>query len=132
MLLTVDADFDHVLERLGQRHKNRVVTIEPGKPCAKSFPARSEMTIPLAKLKAAFQYRRKERAWKRTSNFVLPRWNRANDFRRSVLSRIHERYSLLRRRVVDRQTLEVAADHIATLAHQKPGLQVGRRTVMRY
>jgi hypothetical protein len=34
VLLSVDNDFQHLLERLGERDKLRVATIEPGAPCA--------------------------------------------------------------------------------------------------
>src|SRR5262249_43791369 len=42
IVLTVDQDFAPLLEKLGDRQKDRVVTIQPGTPSASNFPDRAD------------------------------------------------------------------------------------------
>jgi hypothetical protein len=58
ILFTVDEEFVHLLERLGERGKLRAVTVAEGQASAKAFPPRSEIIIPLDRLRSAFPYRR--------------------------------------------------------------------------
>jgi NYN domain-containing protein len=124
VLLTVDSDFVHVLERLGERQKNRVVTVQPALPCAASFPPRAEITIPLENLRAAFDYRRHPGLVRRSS-IALSRTFLG-------LGRIYRKAWPLSRPKRERPVLTAVADQVAQLAQRTPGLPVGRETVMRH
>ena len=119
-----DSDFVHVLERLGERQKNRVVTVQPALPCAASFPPRAEITIPLENLRAAFDYRRHPGLVRRSS-IALSRAFLG-------LGRIYRKAWPLSRPKRERPVLTAVADQVAQLAQRTPGLPVGRETVMRH
>jgi NYN domain len=124
VLLTVDSDFVHVLERLGERQKNRVVTVQTGLPCAASFPPRAEITIPLENLRAAFDYRRHPGLVRRLS-ITLSRTFLG-------LGQVYRKAWPLSRPKPESPVLTAVADQVAILAHRTPGLPVGRETVMRH
>ncbi len=132
IILTVDVDFDQLLERLGERDKDRVVTIEPGTPCATAFPPRAEITIALEDFRAALQYRRQLTPWMRAAQAVQAPWKRVFNYGGSALSRIGERNKDRKRRSSDAKFIKIAAYHIATLAQSRPGSRLGRRTIMRH
>jgi hypothetical protein len=124
VLLSVDNDFQHLLERLGERSKIRVATIEAGAPCAATFPPRAEIVFPVESLKVALDYRR-----------PVSRWRRAFGFMRDTMAGVRQRYKGLVRRLRhrgERRWIRVAADHVAALAHETPGLPLGRDTVVRH
>ena len=52
VILTVDRDFSDLLERLGERGRDRVATIEKGTPSETLFPDRAEIIIPIEDLRA--------------------------------------------------------------------------------
>ena len=124
VLLSVDNDFQHLLERLGERGKIRVATIEPGAPCEATFPPRAEMVFPVESLRAALDYQR-----------PLSRWRRMFGLVRETAAGVRQRYKGLVRRLRhrgERRWIRVAADHVAALAHETPGLPLGRDTVVRH
>ena len=124
VLLSVDNDFQHLLERLGERSKIRVATIEAGAPCAATFPPRAEIVFPVESLKVALDYRR-----------PLSRWRRAFGLVRETAAGVRQRYKGLVRRLRhrgERRWIRVAADHVAALAHETPGLPLGKDTVVRH
>jgi hypothetical protein len=124
VLLSVDNDFQHLLERLGERDKLRVATIEPGAPCATTFPPRTDIVFPVDSLRAALAYERPVNRWRRLTRSV-----------RDAAASVRQRYKSLRRRVQhrgERRWLRVAADHVAALAHETPGLPLGKDTVVRH
>src|SRR5262245_45150037 len=124
VLLSVDNDFQHLLERLGERGKARVATIEPGAPCAATFPPRAEIVFPVESLRAALDYQRPLSKWRRMFGSV-----------RDAVAGVRERYKALIRRLRHRgrqRWIRVAADHVAALAHETPGLPLGRDTVLRH
>jgi hypothetical protein len=124
VLLSVDNDFQHLLERLGERGKARVATIEPGAPCAATFPPRAEIVFAVESLRAALDYQRPLSKWRRMSGFV-----------RETADSVRQRYKSLVRRLRhrgERRWIRVAADHVAALAHETPGLPLGKDTVVRH
>lgn len=124
VLLSVDNDFQYLLERLGERGKLRVATIEPGAPCEATFPPRAELVFPVESLKAALDYRR-----------PLSRWRRVAGLVRETVVGAQQRYKGLVRRLRhrgERRWIRVAADHVAALAHETPGLPLGKDTVVRH
>jgi len=125
IVFTVDRDFAELLERLGEREKDRVVTIERGTPSETLFPDRAEIVVPLESLKAALRYRRQPRLWRRLAGLaLLPSAALYRPLREARLRR--------RQQAQATKALMAAADHIATLAHKTPGSPVGKRTVMKY
>ena len=124
VLLSVDNDFQHLLERLGERGKVRVATIEPGAPCAATFPPRAEMVFPVGMLKAALDYKRPLSAWRRVVGLV-----------RASAAGTRQRYKGLVQRLRhrgERRWIRIAANHVAKLAHETPGLPLGKDTVVRH
>jgi hypothetical protein len=124
VLLSVDNDFQHLLERLGERSKARVATIEQGAPCAATFPPRTEIVFPVESLRAALAYQR-----------PVSRWRRLSGFARETAADMRQRYKSLLRRLRhrgERRWIRVAADHVAALAHETPGLPLGKDTVVRH
>lgn len=128
LLLTVDSDFDVVLERLGERGKIRVATVEQGYPCAQSFPPRTEMTIPLSNIKAAFSYVPRPGLGPR----LRATTEQLGASMRAQLSRVRDGIRARRERAAGNRRLHAVAEEIAKLAHQTPGLPIGRRTVMKH
>jgi NYN domain-containing protein len=124
IILTVDQDFAPLLEKLGDRQKDRVVTVQEGTPSAANFPDRADIVIALDSLRAAFAYRRPPTLLARASGFLLRLKER--------LSRMRQAVRRARRRVGKSQALKVGAEHLSTLAHKTPRAEVGRRTVMQY
>jgi NYN domain-containing protein len=124
IILTVDQDFAPLLEKLGDRQKDRVVTVQEGTPSAANFPDRADIVIPLDRLRAAFAYRRPPTLLARASGFLLRLKER--------LSRMRQAIRRARRRVGKSQALKVGAEHLSALAHKTPRAEVGRRTVMQY
>jgi hypothetical protein len=131
VVLTVDSGFDHVLERLGERGRRRVVTIKPGEASAKSFPLRSEVTITIEELRKAFTYERKNRFGARLSRaagWVRARASHGADLASEGLARLRQSIPRGGRNTV----LIAVADHVAKLALEKPGVPAGFKTVKRY
>jgi NYN domain len=124
IVLTVDQDFAPLLEKLGDRQKDRVVTIQDGTPSATNFPDRADIVIPLQNLKAAFSYKRPPTLLARASGALSNVNRRAAKMRQAVRR--------ARRRVGKRQAIKVGAEHLSTLAHKTPKSEVGRRTVLQY
>jgi hypothetical protein len=119
VLLTVDEDFVHLLARLGDRGKKRVVTINEKDPCARSFPPLSEITIPLDVLQRAFRYER-HRPFRDLVGRLRSRWFRTT-----------------RRKTVEAPAptnprMRAIADQVAVLAHSKAGVAVGKNSVLRH
>jgi hypothetical protein len=127
VLLTVDEDFLHLLERLGERGKKRVVTIGPigddKYPCTRVFPSRSEITIPLNDLQTAFHYERRGFIHRLTLRLRprIGRWFPPTSKEVQTPAIAHNNPRLL-----------AIAEHLATLAHSKSGVAVGRSSVLRY
>src|SRR5262245_22968526 len=124
VLLSVDNDFQHLLERLGERDKVRVATIEPGAPCAATFPPRAEIVFNVENLKAALDYKR-----------PLSRWRRVVSLVQGTVDGVRQRYKRVVQRLRhrgERRWTRIAADHVAALAHETPGLPLGRDTVVRH
>ena len=131
VVLTVDRGFDHVLERLGERRKQRVVTIKAGEGSAKSFPLRSEITISIEDLRKAFEYERQKTFFGRLSGAVS--WVRAQALHAAELTL--EGLKRLRphtHRAPIGAPLRKAAAHVAELALGRPGVPAGFDTIMRY
>jgi uncharacterized LabA/DUF88 family protein len=129
ILLSVDEDFVHLLERLGERgrRKQRVVTVGPEGdarfPCSKTFPPRCEITIPLDHMQKAFQYERAQffRRFIRSVRAQLARWRITSKKEVEPPVTISQDPMLLR-----------IAEHVATLAESKRGVPVGKGSVVRY
>jgi len=124
IVLTVDQDFAPLLEKLGDRQKDRVITIQEGTPSATNFPDRADIVIPLADLKAAFAYKRRPTLLSRASGAVAHVRSRAAEVRRAI----HR----ARRRVGKSQAIRLGAEHLSALARKTPKSEVGRRTVLSY
>jgi hypothetical protein len=124
IVLTVDQDFAPLLEKLGDRQKDRVVTIQEGTPSATNFPDRADIVIPLQDLKAAFAYKRPPTLLTRARGAVAGLKERWLELRRAARR--------MRRRVGKRHAIKVGAEHLSTLAQKTPRSEVGRRTVLRY
>jgi hypothetical protein len=124
IVLTVDQDFAPLLEKLGDRQKDRVVTIQEGTPSAANFPDRADIVIPLHSLRAAFAYRRPPTLLARATGAVSRLKDRAVKARHAIRR--------ARRRVGKRQVIRIGAQHLSTLAHKTPRSEVGRRTVLSY
>lgn len=120
ILLTLDEEFVHLLERLGNRRKERVVTVKEGEASARSFPKHCEIVIPLDKLEAAFDY-------KPQSLGLIGR----------LMARIRAR-AVSHRPPLPAATaptdafLTTVAGHIAALAHSKPGVALSRNSLLPY
>lgn len=124
IVLTVDQDFAPLLEKLGDRQKDRVVTIQEGTPSAANFPDRADIVIPLQDLKAAFAYKRPPTLLARASG-ALARLNKRAVNARQAIRRA-------RRRVGKSAAIKAGAAHLSALAHKTPKSEVGRRTVLSY
>jgi hypothetical protein len=124
IVLTVDQDFAPLLEKLGDRHKDRVVTVQDGTPSAANFPDRADIVIPLQDLKAAFSYKRPPTLLSRASSALDEVKNRAIKAQQAIRR--------ARRRVGKSAAIKIGAQHLSTLAHKTQGSEVGRRTVLHY
>ena len=124
VLLSVDNDFQHLLERLGERGKARVATIEPGAPCEATFPPRAEMVFPVESLRAALDYQRPLSKWRRMFGLVREAAAVVQQWYKGLVRRLRHRG--------ERRWIRVAADHVAALAHETPGLPLGKDTVVRH
>ena len=124
IILTVDQDFAPLLERLGDRQKDRVATVQDGTTSAAIFPDRADIVIPLQSLKAAFAYKRPPSLMAQASISLL----RA----RARLSALMGKVRRAQSQPGQRAALKIGAEHLARLAHKTPREEVGRRTLMRY
>jgi NYN domain len=124
IVLTVDQDFAPLLEKLGDRQKDRVVTIQEGTPSALNFPDRADIVIPLRHLREAFTYKRPPTLLTRARDAVAGLKERGTKLRHAVRR--------MRRRVGKSQAIKVGAEHLSTLARKTPKSEVGRRTVLNY
>jgi hypothetical protein len=138
IILTVDQDFAPLLEKLGDRRKQRIVTVQEGTASANIFPDRAEIVIPLGRFKGALRYTppltllarasknlKKAKASLRAAKGFLQGAKRRLA---SLVETAHRAQSRAGRSA----SLVVGAKHLATLAHKTPRFEVGRRTVMRY
>ncbi len=124
IVLTVDQDFAPLLEKLGDRQKDRVVTIQPGTPSATNFPDRADIVIPLENLRAAFSYKRPPTLLTRATGALSRLQERGARVRRAIRR--------ARRQVGTSAAIRAGAAHLSTLAHKTPKSEVGRRTVLNY
>jgi len=124
ILLTVDQDFAPLLEKLGDRQKDRVVTIQDNTPSATNFPDRADIVIPLQNLRAAFSYKRPPTLLSRAAAALGEAKDRAIKARQAIRR--------ARRRVGKSAAIKTGAEHLSALAHKTPKSEVGRRTVLRY
>jgi hypothetical protein len=125
IILTVDQDFAPLLEKLGDRRKDLVATVQDGTTSAAIFPDRADIVIPLQNLEAAFAYQRPPSLAARASTSL-----RRARTRLSALTAKTRRVSPPPEKPP--ATLAIGAQHLSTLAHKTPRNEVGRRTVMRY
>jgi hypothetical protein len=123
VFLTVDEDFIHLLARVGDRGKRRVVTIKEGEASAKAFPPRSDIVIPLEQLQRAFDYERSGLFRNLVGRFrlQLASWLpiKTNTFRKPLAPPTNPK-------------ITVIADLVATLAHSNAGVPVGKKSVLRH
>lgn len=124
IVLTVDQDFAPLLEKLGDRQKDRVVTIQPGTPSATNFPDRADIVIPLENLRAAFTYKRPPTLLTRATGALSRLKARGTKVRRAIRR--------ARRQVGTTAAIRAGAAHLSTLAHKTPKSEVGRRTLLQY
>jgi hypothetical protein len=124
IVFTVDQDFAPLLEKLGDRQKDRVVTIQEGTPSAANFPDRADIVIPLKDLRAAFTYKRRPTLLTRARGAIAGLGERGFKVRQAARR--------MRRRVGTSQAIRLGAEHLSALARKTPRSEVGRRTVLRY
>jgi uncharacterized LabA/DUF88 family protein len=143
ILLTTDTDFVPLLERLGDRKKDTVVTVIADTASGRVYPDHADIVIPITNLRGALNYKRPEKLLRRAYRGVQESSARmAGGVRRvgegaaGLGRKTAQVFGSLRRnkKQVEAPPSEfaIAAKHLAELAAKTPGSQLGRRTVVRW
>ena len=110
VLLTLDTDFEPLLQKLGDRSRQSVILADPRNLSMTVFLDSADFVIPLEQFRTGMAYERKRHLLENVTT-RLAVWRRA-------------------RRPKDHPDLAAAAGHIAELGQRKPGQPLGRKMVI--